>query len=114
MLYLYRSNAVFLQHFRRNCYGSHHLCCDQSCSRKSKRKEDEFIDDHPCCSVCRKIFLVIKIHDHSFGKKIERISGQEKENCSEIFYFFQKCKIAKKNVRENDGRENRIFCIMTL
>ena len=61
MLYLYCSDAVLLQYFRRNCNGSDHICCDQPCGRKSKREEDERPDGWSAGgSVRRKVFPAIE------------------------------------------------------
>lgn len=55
MLYLHRSNAVLLQHFRGYCYGCYLLCCNSAPERKSKREKDQRNHVHSCRSVCPEI-----------------------------------------------------------
>ena len=44
MLYLYRGNAVFLQHIRRYFHGRDLLCSAEPSYRQNKREKDQHTD----------------------------------------------------------------------
>ena len=75
MLYLYRSNAIFLQHFRRYFYGSYFLCGTESVNRKGKREKNQYLDVCACCLIYFEIYFLIRTcgRKRYFCKRIEEV-----------------------------------------